>query len=67
MKALAKNRYVLIVGHADADGHLAAEQSRRNALRNGARECEVFVDAKCTASYRIWRHRLAEANSRASW
>lgn len=59
-KALTKNRHVLIVGHADADGHLAAEQSRRNSLRSGASRCEVFVDVKRTANYRIWRNHLSE-------
>ncbi len=59
-KALTKNRRVLIVGHADADGHLAAEQSRRNTLRSGASRCEVFVDVKRTANYRIWRNHLPE-------
>lgn len=60
MKELVKNCNVLIVGHADADGHLAAEQSRRNTLRSGARVCDVFVDAKRTAGYRIWRNYLTE-------
>jgi len=60
MKELAKDRRMLIVGHADADGHLAAEQSRRNALRSGARACQVFIDAKRTAGHRIWRNHLPE-------
>ncbi len=53
-----KNRHVLVVGHADADGHLAAELSRRNALKMGARRCEVFIDRRLTAGYRMWRDRL---------
>ena len=59
-RALTKNRRVLIVGHADADGHLATEQSRRNASRSGASRCDVFVDVKRTANYRIWRNHLSE-------
>lgn len=65
-KALTKNRRVLIVGHADADGHLAAEQSRRNASRGGASRCDVFVDVKRTASYRIWRNHLWEIPIRSA-
>ena len=65
-RALTKNRRVLIVGHADADGHLAAEQSRRNALRSGASRCEVFIDVKCTANYSIWRNHLCEVPIRSA-
>ena len=37
MKNLVNGRSVLIIGHSDADGHLASEQSRRNALRHELR------------------------------
>jgi len=60
MLELVKDGAALIVGHADADGHLAAEQSRRNAERGGARSCRVYVDAKHTAGYRMWRDHLDE-------
>lgn len=60
MRNLVKSHHVLIVGHADADGHLAAEQSRRNALRMGARSCDVVVDPRRTAGYRMWRNHLPD-------
>lgn len=63
VRNLIKNRGVLIVGHADADGHLAAEQSRRNSLNMGARQCEVFVDPKLTAGHRMWRNHLSDIPS----
>lgn len=63
MRKHVKDHRVLIVGHADADGHLAAEQSRRNALKMGARRCEVFIDRRLTAGYRIWSNHLSEIPS----
>ena len=60
VRKLVKGHHVLIVGHADADGHLAAEQSRCNVLRMGACRCEVLVDPKRTASYRMWHNHLPE-------
>lgn len=51
-------RRVLLFGHADADGHLAAEQSRRNVLSAGAKHCDVVVDPKITRTYRFWEKHL---------
>jgi len=52
------HRTVLIVGHADADGHLAAEQSRRNGLAAGAKTCDVFIHPTYTAGHRMWQTHL---------
>lgn len=60
MRHLVKGESVLIVGHADGDGHLAAEQSRRNALHVGARSCTLLVDPRITSSYRFWDRHLKE-------
>lgn len=60
MRKLVRDRSVLIVGHADADGHLAAEQSRRNALDMGATACDVLVDPRITAGRHMWRKHLPE-------
>lgn len=54
MKDLVRGRSVLVIGHSDADGHLASEQSRRNALRHGAKRCDVFIDPHWTRGYRLW-------------
>lgn len=60
MRDLVRRRNVLVVGHADADGHLAAEQSRRNALAMGALHCDIFIDPRKTAGHRMWLKHLAE-------
>ncbi len=52
------DRNVLVVGHADADGHLAAEQSRTNLIRAGAAFCATIVDPKVTRNYRFWERNL---------
>ena len=44
----------LIFGHADADGHLAAEQSRTNLEAEGIDVKEVIVSPE-TSSYRFWQ------------
>ena len=49
---------VLVIGHADGDGYLAAEQSRRNLLRADAASCEVLVDPRITPGYRFWERWL---------
>lgn len=58
MQEATKGKRVLVVGHADADGHLAAEQSRRNVLKLGAKSCSVFVDPGVTKNYRFWDRHL---------
>ena len=59
MVELVTGRHVLVIGHADGDGYLAAEQSRRNVLRAGAASCEVLVDPRVTPGYRFWERWLA--------
>lgn len=54
MPGTVQGRDVLLIGHADGDGYLATEVSRRNALGAGARHCEVLIDPKVTGGYRIW-------------
>ena len=45
----------VVFGHADADGHLAAEQSRRNLEFEGIEVQETIVSQR-TRSYRFWEH-----------
>ena len=45
----------VVFGHADADGHLAAEQSRRNLEAEGITVQETVV-SQATRSYRFWEH-----------
>ena len=48
-----KRSPAIVFGHADGDGHLAAEQSRANLQSAGVDVNEVVVSA-ATASYRFW-------------
>ena len=59
MKQFVNKQRVLVVGHSDADGHLAAEQSRRNILQLGALLCDTFVDKTFTSGQRIWQKYLS--------
>lgn len=43
----------LIVSHSDADGHVIAEQSRRNLERRGV-AARVFIDPRITRGYKVW-------------
>ena len=45
----------VVFGHADADGHLAAEQSRRNLEAEGFKVQETVV-SQVTRSHRFWEH-----------
>lgn len=45
----------VVFGHADADGHLAAEQSRRNLEAEGITVRETVV-SQATRSHRFWEH-----------
>jgi hypothetical protein len=47
-------RKVLIVGHADADGHLIAEQTRRNLELIANFDVKVVVDPQRTKDHRLW-------------
>jgi hypothetical protein len=45
---------VLVIGHADADGHLIAEQVRRNLASIESFEVKVVVDPRRTQGHRSW-------------
>lgn len=46
---------VLVVGHADADGHLIAEQVRRNMDSVGVFDVHVVVDPDRTKDHKVWQ------------
>lgn len=54
-------RRSLVFAHADGDGHLAAEQSRRNLLERGD-DVTVFVHPLCTRNWRFWEQHFQEAD-----
>lgn len=58
MTDVVLGRHVLIIGHADGDGYLAAETSRRNVINAGAKSCNVLVDPRITPGYRFWEKHL---------
>ena len=45
---------VLIVSHADADGHIIAEQTRRNLAMVPAFSVSTVVDPARTRDHRVW-------------
>ncbi|WP_453976584.1 hypothetical protein [Brevundimonas sp. Marseille-Q4549] len=47
---------VLVVGHSDADGHVIAEQTRRNLSLVPAFDVSVVVDPARTYGHRSWTH-----------
>lgn len=55
-----RGRDVFILGHADGDGYLAAEQSRRNVIDAGANDCQMIVHPRITGGYRFWERHLAD-------
>ena len=52
-------RNVLIVSHADADGHVIAEQARRNLSAVKSFNVSVVVDPARTRSHKAWLNLLA--------
>jgi hypothetical protein len=52
----AMKRRVLIVGHSDADGHVIAEQTRRNLNLIPSFEVTAVVDPKRTQGHKSWEH-----------
>lgn len=54
--------HVVVVGHADADGHVIAEQARRNLDSVEGFTVETVVDPERTQGHRSWLHldRLTE-------
>ncbi|TXH36742.1 MAG: hypothetical protein E6Q98_09785 [Rhodospirillaceae bacterium] len=49
--------HVLVISHADADGHLIAEQTRRNLDLVKNFDVQVIVDPMRTQNHKVW-HRL---------
>ncbi|HEV2263624.1 MAG TPA: hypothetical protein VGR79_03720 [Stellaceae bacterium] len=47
---------VLVIGHADADGHLIAEQTRRNLAKVRSFDVSVVVDPARTLNHTAWMH-----------
>lgn len=45
----------LVVGHSDADGHVIAEQTRRNLSHISNNQVDLFVDAQLTSGHRAWK------------
>lgn len=52
-------RQVIILSHADADGHLIAEQTRRNLALLSCFEVTTVVDPDRTKDHKVW-HKLYE-------
>lgn len=48
------NTRALVIGHADADGHMIAEQSRRNLALIPRFDVDVVVDPLRTQGHRLW-------------
>jgi hypothetical protein len=48
---------VLVIGHADADGHLITEQTRRNLALNPMYEVSTIIDPSRTRDHKVW-HKL---------
>ncbi len=53
-------RQALVFGHADGDGHLAAEQSRRNLVASGIDVADVIVDPGITRDASFWEQGFME-------
>jgi hypothetical protein len=49
-------RQVLVVGHADADGHVITEQVRRNLEAVTSFRVSTVVDPKRTSGHKAWLH-----------
>jgi len=48
------NKSALVIGHADADGHLITEQVRRNLAAIPSLEVTAFVDPQRTKDHKAW-------------
>lgn len=47
---------VVVIGHADADGHIIAEQTRRNLARVKSFDVGMVVDPTRTKDHKAWAH-----------
>jgi hypothetical protein len=52
----------IIFGHSDGDGHLAAEQTRRNLEDDGCDVTSVIVHPMWTRNFRFWEQHFQEAD-----
>lgn len=52
----------LIFAHADGDGHLAAEQTRRNLAEDGIDVLRIVVDPLKTRNWKFWFDHFQEAD-----
>jgi hypothetical protein len=59
LRGMPQSPRCLLFGHADGDGVLATEQTRRNLSMHGVRVSETVV-SRATGNYRFWRATLAE-------
>lgn len=51
------SKRALVIGHADGDGHIATEQSRRNLAAEGWL-VDTLVDPRVTRNWRLWSKHL---------
>ena len=61
LRQLLLHSPALVLGHADADGYLAAEQTRRNLTKANIRVSRVVVSRQ-TASFRFWEQSFPKMN-----
>ena len=47
---------VVVIGHADADGYIIAEQTRRNLAQVKSFDVNVVVDPHRTKDHNTWLH-----------
>jgi hypothetical protein len=45
---------VVVIGHADADGYIIAEQTRRNLAQVKSFDVDVVVDPRRTKDHKAW-------------
>lgn len=56
---VARGSKVVVFGHADADGHLAVEQTRHNLSKEGVTRVTTIVSQQ-TRNYRFWEKAFCE-------
>ena len=54
----------MVLGHADADGYLASEQTRENLEKEGLRVVDVVVDPEITSNYNFWERGFQDVDLR---
>lgn len=61
-RGIPMSKKALLFAHADGDGHLAAEQSRRNLVEDGYDVQAVVVHPTLTRNWRFWSQHFQEAD-----